>query len=105
MTTLVFSPKDPAESLVYEMDFVRLLAAISSTETIVSATTSFVMLSWTADATPPVAVGDPVVVDTAVRQRISGGAAGSKCRVEILVVTSSGATVVGSVNLAIVDGA
>lgn len=83
-TELTYPEKDPAEELVYEMNFVDALA---EDDTIASATVTITEVDDD-DETPVEASGVDHSADPLVRVRLSGGTAGKRYRVRFVIVTT-----------------
>ena len=86
-----FSPKDPAETLYYGIDFSALLG---TGETITSATAAIRVTTGT-DASPSSLLsGAPAISAGVVSQKVTGGVAGCTYLLGISITTSAGQTFV-----------
>ena len=89
--------KQPAESRLYAIDFVNLLA----TDDTLSSVTS--VLANDESAETGITVGTGAISGTEVQFRLSGGNAGTTYKIECIAVTSGGDTLEGDGYIAVVD--
>lgn len=97
-----FSPKSPAESIFYGIDFAPLLG---TAETVTSATTHIRATQGADEAAGSMLDGPCVIAGAVVQQKITGGVAGTAYQFSATVTTSAGQVFVESAPLRVLEKA